>query len=205
MRIDHVLIASRDMDATAARLLAEHGLASVEGGRQRGWGTGNRIIPIGDQYLEIIGIADQAEARVNPLGQHVLAMTSDGDTFLGWCVRPDDFHATVSRLGLEAVPGSRARPDGVEVRWRLAGLPEAMVDPWLPFFISWDDMGTHPSKMPVSHRIEPKEFAWVEIGGDAARLKRWLGETKVPIHPGLEAKVTAISLTTASEETEVRI
>lgn len=199
MRIDHVLIASRDMDATAAHLLDEHGLASVEGGRHPGWGTGNRIIPVGDQYLEIIGIVDEAEARVSPLGQHVLAMTSDGEAFLGWCIRPDDFDATVSRLGLEAAPGSRTRPDSAEIRWRLAGLPEAMVDPWLPFFISWDDMGTHPSKMPVSHRIEPKDFAWIEVGGDAARLNRWLGDANLPIRPGLEARVTAIAIDTSSD------
>lgn len=198
MRIDHVILATRDIDAAAARLLDEHGLDSVVGGRHPGWGTGNRIVPVGDQYLEIMGIVDEAEAGESPLGQHVLSLTTDGDCFMGWCVRPDDLDSLAARLDVPAIPSSRVRPDGVEVRWRLAGLPEAMAEPWLPFFISWDDMTLHPSRTPVAHRLVPHEIAWVEVGGDSLRRDAWLGGSSLPVLAGAEARVTAVAITTAT-------
>lgn len=205
MRIDHVLIASRDMEATAARLLHEHGLASIEGGRHPGWGTGNKIVPIGDQYLEIIGVADEAEARTSPLGQHVLAMTENGDRLMGWCIRPDDLNATAARLHLPIVPGSRARPDGVVLRWRLAGLPEAMAEPWLPFFISWDDMSVHPSTMPTSHEVQPTEIAWIEAGGDSDRLAAWLDDARLPARSGPDPRLTAVAIGSSGGDLLLRL
>jgi glyoxalase-like protein len=117
-------------------------------------------------------------------------------------VRPHRRHRRAgTRLDVPAIPSSRVRPDGVELRWRLAGLPEAMAEPWLPFFISWEDMGAHPSTMPVSHRVEPQEIAWIEVGGDYGRLTGWLGGVKLPLRPGAESSVTAVSL--AAREGEI--
>ena len=39
MRIDHVIIGARDIEAVADRLWERHGLASLPGGRHPGWGT----------------------------------------------------------------------------------------------------------------------------------------------------------------------
>lgn len=205
MRIDHVLLASRDMTATAERIYDEHGLASADGGRHPGWGTGNRIVPVGEgQYLEIIGIADIDEARTSPFGQYVLSLTQDGDRLMGWCVRPDDLDATAKRLGLEPVPGSRARPDGVEVGWRLAGMPEAMAEPWLPFFIAWDDMAVHPSRTPVAHTVRPLGFARVEAGGDPARLADWLDDARLPVRTGPDSRLTAVAIRSSSGDRVLR-
>ena len=63
MRIDHVIYATRDLDATAARLEAEHGIVAKGGGRHTGLGTENRIFPLGGGYLELIAVADYAEAE----------------------------------------------------------------------------------------------------------------------------------------------
>ncbi|MDQ6900346.1 MAG: VOC family protein, partial [Candidatus Dormibacteraeota bacterium] len=54
---DHVQIAVGDLEATAARFLADHGLRSSAGGHHPGRGTANRIIPLGECYLELITIA----------------------------------------------------------------------------------------------------------------------------------------------------
>jgi hypothetical protein len=50
MRTDHVLIATADPDAPAARLEAEHGLVATGGGRHERIGTHNRIVPLGGGY-----------------------------------------------------------------------------------------------------------------------------------------------------------
>jgi hypothetical protein len=40
-----------------------YGLASIEGGRHPGWGTANRIIPLGDAYIELVTVVDDEEAQ----------------------------------------------------------------------------------------------------------------------------------------------
>src|SRR5262245_53549604 len=62
LAIDHVILLAADLDHAAARLLKTHGLASLPGGRHPGHGTGNRIVPLGDSYLELMGVVDEVEA-----------------------------------------------------------------------------------------------------------------------------------------------
>jgi len=60
--IDHVVMAVRDLDDAGDRLLRDHGLASVPGGRHARWGTANRIVPLGEDYIELIGVVDGEQA-----------------------------------------------------------------------------------------------------------------------------------------------
>ena len=66
-RIDHVLYGVQDLDLAAGRLEADHGLVAAGGGSHGELGTANRLIPLGDQYLELITVAD-------PASQHPLAV-----------------------------------------------------------------------------------------------------------------------------------
>src|SRR5437764_15398189 len=66
LRIDHVVWGVEDLDRAAAGVRERHGLASVPGGRHPGWGTANRIIPLGPSYLELLAVADAAEAAADP-------------------------------------------------------------------------------------------------------------------------------------------
>ena len=183
-RIDHVVKAVPDLDGAGAKLLEEHGLASVEGGRHPGWGTANRIVPLGSQYLELAGVADETEAETNPFGSTVRAAASLGGRLVAWCLAVDDVEPVASRLGLSVTEGSRRRPDGVTLGWRLAGLEAALSEPWRPFFLEWrlseDD---HPGRMGAPHRVEPRGIAWVEVACDLQALREWAG------HPGLEVRL----------------
>lgn len=69
MRIDHVIYAARDLDATAARLEAEHGLVAAGGGRHDGIGTHNRVMPVGGGYLEVLAVADGPRRRSRRLAR----------------------------------------------------------------------------------------------------------------------------------------
>lgn len=169
MRIDHVLLAVHDIEVTAGRLLESYGLASVPGGRHPGWGTANRIVPLGGQYLEIIGAADPLRAAENPFGQWVRARSADGDMLAGLMVDPDDFDAVCARLSLTPVHGERSRPDGTSASWRLAGVAEALART-LPCFISWDSRDdTFGDDLGASGIVE------LELGGDADEVSAWLG------------------------------
>src|SRR5919197_319789 len=136
MRIDHVVYGVQDLDAAAARMKQEFALGSVEGGRHPAWGTGNRIVPLGPDYIELLAVLDRALAEENDLGRSLLEAVAEGDRFLAWCVGTDDVDEVAARLELPVTPGTRERPDGTVVRWRSAGLDRALAEPSLPFFIT---------------------------------------------------------------------
>lgn len=101
MRIDHLVVAVRDLDEAARRYREELGLDSAPGGRHPGWGTGNRIVPLGDDYVELIALIDADEAAGHPSGRAVLAAAEGGDRLFATCVATDDIEGVASRLGLE--------------------------------------------------------------------------------------------------------
>src|SRR5262249_52863075 len=101
MQIDHVVYGVQDLEAAAARFRERYGLLSVPGGVHPAWGTGNRIVPLGPSYIELLGVMDQDTASQSFLGRDLQARTANGDRLVGWCVRTDDLDATAARLGLE--------------------------------------------------------------------------------------------------------
>jgi hypothetical protein len=173
-------------------LEAEHGLASIPGGRHPGWGTANRIVPLGDAYLELVGVVDEREAAGSPFGRWVAGGTPGRP--LGWAVRTDDLDGVVRRLGLTVTPGSRTLPGGDVLGWRHAGFERAAAEPTLPFFIQWEDAAPFPGKTAISHPVGRIGIERLELNGDAGRLDAWLGEHALPVvvrpgTPGLSAVV----------------
>lgn len=175
--IDHVVLAVRDLDEAGERLRAEHGVSSVPGGVHPGWGTGNRIVPLGVDYVELISVVDPDVGRATPLGRALLELTADGhDRWFAVCLADTDLEATAARLGLRVEPGSRTRPDGAQIAWRGAGLDDDLRAGWLPFFIAWDSPPElHPGRAPASHDAGPTGIAGIDLAGDAAGLREWLG------------------------------
>jgi hypothetical protein len=176
LRIDHVLYAVSDLEAGAARLEEELGLESVPGGEHPAWGTANRVVQLGPDYLELIGVADPEVAAASDLGRLVGAA---GDRLLGWAVATEDLEPIAGRLGLAVERGSRTRPDGVRLGWRLAGVLQGLGSGgFLPFFIQWEGPGElHPGG---DSSAQPG-IAYVELTGDEARLREWLGGADLPV------------------------
>jgi hypothetical protein len=197
-RIDHVVLAVSDLDASAERLWEEHGLRFAPGGRHPRWGTANMIAPLGHEYVELLGVVDEEIGSETVLGRTLLELSSDGDRWFSVCLADDDVEATAARLGLTVQPGSRTRPDGSEVRWRGAGIEERGEDLWLPFFISWDvPAASHPGAAPAEHRVPVEGIARVEVGGDEARFRDWLGGADAPIRvfdDGGDRRVRAVAI-----------
>jgi hypothetical protein len=175
--IDHVVLAVPDLDRAGERLHREHGLASVAGGAHPRWGTGNRIVPLGDSYVELIAVVDHEVGSATPLGRALLASSDGGrDRWFAVCLSDTELEVTARRLGLHVASGSRSRPDGVELRWRGAGIDDEARDAWLPFFIAWDvPAELHPGRTAIRHEVDVAGIASVEIAGDAVRLREWLG------------------------------
>jgi glyoxalase-like protein len=206
MQIDHVVYGVQDLEAAATRMKQEFGLGSVPGGHHPGWGTGNRIVPLGPSYIELLAAVDRDVAGGSDLGRALIEAVEEGDRFFGWCVSTNDVDAVASRLGLSVGEGTRERPDGVVLRWRSAGLERALAEPSLPFFITWDiSEDLHPGRAEADHVGEPQGIAWVEIGGDAIRLNEWLEGSELPVRVvGGPPGVLAVAIAAESGEIVIR-
>ena len=199
--LDHVLVAVVDL-AEAARVIQDaHGLTATAGGRHPGWGTANRIVPLGDAYLELITVADSTGAARSPFGRWVAASQGGPLRPLGWAVRTRELDGVASRLGLTIEAGSRTGRDGELVRWRLAGVAEAAAEPALPFFIEWAPETQLPGRARALHAAGEVGIAEVRVSGDPDHINGWLGSHSVPIEirPGVSA-LTAVVIRSASGE-----
>lgn len=176
--IDHVIYAVDDLDAAAAVLFDREGLASVPGGRHEGWGTANRIVPLGESYLELIAVVDVEEAEQSEFGRAVRRALTEDHPLVGWVIATDDIDGVAKRLDLEAETKSRDASDGSKLSWRLAGLERAMKTGALPFFVQWDvPPEQHPGAAEVRHETDPRGFAWVDVSTDEPEeLREWVGD-----------------------------
>lgn len=187
LAVDHLVLCVRDLDE-AVEELEGMGLASLPGGRHQGHGTANRIVPLGDAYLELVTVVDAADAVSSPFGSWVSGKAREGLAIDAVCLRTHDLDELCRQLGLESKAMSRTRPDGVELRWRLAGLEEALTRS-LPFFIEWgvpDEL--LPGASLVSHPAGSVALGRVLMLGDAEALGFWVGGAdQVAVEPGEKA------------------
>ncbi len=128
--IDHLVIAVADPDAAAAGVQDVLGLAPGGGGRHDQLGTYNRLVWLGDSYLELIAVFDPALAATSWVGAPTLRALAGGTGgFATWAIASDGIDADRARLTATAtdlatpIDGERRRPDGEVVRWRLAAAP----------------------------------------------------------------------------------
>ena len=172
MRIDHVIWATRDREAAAARFERDHGLAAAGGGRHDGMGTHNLIVPLGGGYLELLAVVDADEAASSPLGRTVSErLERVGEGWMGWACVVDDVDPIAERLGTEVSTISR---DGFSAR--LTGVAEALAEPSLPFFVERGEGTPDPGE-----GADAGGLTWVEVAGDAERLREWLGGVGLPV------------------------
>jgi glyoxalase-like protein len=182
LAVDHVIVAVRNLEEAARRYDDQYGLTSLAGGRHPGHGTGNRIVPLGSSYIELMAIVDRDEAASSPLGSWLARrLVEVGEVPVALCLRTDDIDAIAQRTGREPLAMSRTRPDGVELEWDLVALDAALTD-GLPFFIQWHvDEADHPGRARVEHRCGAVGIDWVELGGDPNQLAAWLGGHELPL------------------------
>jgi hypothetical protein len=142
--LDHLVLATPDLLATARRVEDSTGVLPSIGGVHPGRGTRNMLCSLGaSSYLEIVGPdADQEPPpRPRPFGIDDLVEAG----LVAWAVRVDDIGASAAARRVGFDPGEdeameRRRPDGIVLRWRLTVPRSATV----PFLIDWLD-SPHPA------------------------------------------------------------
>jgi hypothetical protein len=170
LRLDHVIYGTADLDVASARIEAELGLPVLPGGRHQGQGSHNRIVPLGPGYLELLAIADRAEAEASAIGRLLLQRLANDDGLIAYAVSGVDVPAVAERLG---TPLHTVRRDAMTAH--VTGVETALTDASLPFFVG-SDAPSHPGDGGTAGGL-----TWVEVSGDATRLRDWLGGAELPV------------------------
>lgn len=179
-RVDHVIIAARDLKEAAAHIYQEYGLAAYEGGRHQGWGTENYIVPLnGEGYLEIAAVFDEAVALKCDWGKLILEKAASRKpwTLVAFCVEtPEGALKTSERLQADSAPMLRLRPDGTRLTWQVGAMSVFSQDRGpKPFFITWDDPSIRPDRIPAAHKVQPTSIKVLELAGDQEAMAQWVG------------------------------
>ena len=184
--IDHLVIAVADPDAAVEALARLLGLAPGGGGRHPSLGTYNRLLWLGDTYIECIGVDDRQSAEASWVGAPSVRVLDAGGGLATWALASADLgrdlaalRARGSSLG-SPIDGERRRPDGAVVRWRLSAPPQ--LDPALPPFLIEHDT-TAAEWTPDDRRVRadtPVRLATLELSVDdvdaaAERFRRDAG------------------------------
>ena len=141
-RVDHLVYAAPNLANGIEQVERILGVKAVPGGQHPGGGTRNALVGLGDEtYLEIIGPDPE---QPQPMGPRRFGIDALGSPRLvTWAVKSADLEATKEKAkayGLdlgEVQSGSRRRPDGVLLAWRLTISPTLTEDGIVPFLIDW--------------------------------------------------------------------
>jgi hypothetical protein len=170
--IDHLVVAVSDPDAAARDLAATIGIEEGGGGRHKTLGTFNRLLWLGDSYLELIGVFDPVLAGDSWIGAPTLRELEDGGGLATWAIASDAIDADVDALRgrgsdlAQPIAGERRREDGALVRWRLAAAPRLGPD-LPPFLIEHDTTAAEWTRADRAPRASvPARLSVLEIAAD---------------------------------------
>lgn len=140
--IDHIIIGVHDLEQAARTFSHDLGLAVSGGGTHPTGGTANRIIVIGDTYLELIAMRNPSEAQ--PSMRQRLAK---GNGYLNFVLASNDIHADskaminrgVSIIGPGA--GELTSATGRSRGWIRTNVERPDLTQHYPFLIQHDSTG----------------------------------------------------------------
>ncbi len=155
--LDHIVLATPDVQATVERIAAATGIRAELGGHFQGRGVYNHLIALQDDaYLEIIGPDPNQADHEGPLPFGMHEFGDKGAHVPHWCCKAgaeiEERVAAAREAGFdigEVRPLGRVLADGTRLDWHLsvAGWPP-LLGGLMPFVINWGD-ARHPSTTAV--------------------------------------------------------
>jgi Glyoxalase-like domain len=203
--LSQIIVGVAHLDAATDRFQAL-GFDVLDGGVHPGVGTANRVIPLGAQYLELLGVVDPEAAREHEYGRSLLRATVDGDRLVRWSLRTDAIENVAARLGIAVEARRRLRPDGELLTWRAAGLDLALADATLPFFMEWDHAEQYPGAMAATHANGACRVTALSVTPrDAERFGIWTAGADAPLRLDARAEPGLWSVTVETDAGEMVI
>ncbi len=172
--LDHIIIGVNDLEQAVHVFSQNLGLAVSGGGVHPSGGTANRIIVIGDTYIELITVNKPEEAQ-----QSMLDRLARGEGYLNFVLSSNDIVADVEAIAQRGIhiigpaPGQLQSSGGRARSWSRADIERRDLTQHYPFLIQHDSSG------------EERRF----------KLAGW---TTPPAHPLGAVKVLSTTIAVAS-------
>ena len=179
--LSQIIFGVRDL-ARATDRFRGFGFEVLDGGVHPGVGTANRVIPLGAQYIELLGVVLPEQAERSEYGRALIRATAGGDCLVRWSLRTDAIEGVAARLGIGVERRQRKRPDGELLTWRAAGLDLALADATLPFFMQWDRDEQYPGVMAAAHPNGARRVTALAVTPrDPAGFRAWTESADAPL------------------------
>ena len=177
--LDHIIIGVQNLTEATHVFAEKLGFAVSGGGTHPTGGTANRIIVIGDTYLELISVRDASEAQPS-----MVQRLAKGDGYLNCVLASNNFEAdsrAMAERGVKIIgpnAGKLTAADGRSRGWSRTDVERADLTQHYPFLIQHDSSGEE-------------------------RRTRLAGWTTPPLHPLGVSKVLSATIAVADLEEAV--
>ncbi|SET05780.1 Glyoxalase-like domain-containing protein [Salinibacillus kushneri] len=171
LAFDHLVVFSKSIEKEVQDFTNQYDLIFSKGGNHEPWGTYNHVAFMSNNsYIEWLGINDsnKAKASDNPLIQHAaFANDQNHEGPIQFALRTQQMDNLIHHYQKNGVsykgpfPGSRKKPDGTTLSWRML-FPEYEAGQNVkPFLIEWEKEGNHP---PNQDMVNSVPFTAIQIG-----------------------------------------
>lgn len=147
--VDHLILGCPNLDQGISWVKERFGVEPVVGGRHPDYGTHNALVSIGEMsYLEIM--APDPAASPPPERSLFGLWQLPTPRLVTWVVRRGSIEGSaklVTATGVDmgrVLPGSRQRPDGSTISWKITDPYADRLGGAVPFLIDWGD-SPHPA------------------------------------------------------------
>lgn len=140
--LDHIIIGVHDLEQAEQIFSQKLGLAVSGGGIHPSGGTANRIIVIGDTYIELIAVNKPEEAQPS-----MLERLAKGDGYLNFVLSSNDIEADSAAMEQRGIsifgptPGQLKSADGRTRGWKRTDVERPELAQRYPFIIQHDSTG----------------------------------------------------------------
>jgi hypothetical protein len=174
LAFDHLVLYYNSIEKAQQQTSDTYHITTVKGGHHGNWGTYNYLAFMNNNsYIEWLGIEDldKANQSDNPLIQHTAwAKRKAKEGPIQFALRTNKMDDLIEHFKNHHIPfsgpypGSRKKPDGTVLKWRML-FPKCEVrSVLLPFLIEWEGEGNRPSDQ---NHVNSASFSVIRVGVDS--------------------------------------
>ncbi|UFT99804.1 VOC family protein [Radiobacillus kanasensis] len=171
LAFDHIVYAAADAENAQKEYSVKRGLLTTKGGSHEEWGTYNYLCYLyNDSYIEWLSISDEEKVSKsdNPLIQQLYQALNQGKSGgIQFALRTTELDSFIDHFQAKGIAyegpfeGSRKRPDGSILTWRMLFPNSDSTSETLPFLIEWGDEMNKPQNPSFINR---EKFTTIHLG-----------------------------------------
>lgn len=125
LKLDHLVHAVMTPEEAAESFASRFRWRTVPGGEHKNWGTYNSLAYFGLSYVEWIGVRDPQVAQASHFGRQIVESLKQAEGVSQLALRTENMDELIETWKAQGIPflgpenGSRVRPNGETIRWRL--------------------------------------------------------------------------------------